>query len=154
MSIYTFYFISQIKELILKTDFIGAGVAGLTAALSCAYHGMTVSLYEKNENVESPIGAGVGLNGGLLALTKMGYRDMYKDIMEPLTVHHNVKGDKIIEVPMNFKGTPLEDHIGIFRRSDLIRNYIKEVNKNPKIKVYIGKKVTKYTQDRITVYES
>ena len=65
-------------------------MAGLTAALSCAYHGLTVSVYEKNPNIEKPLGAGLALNGGLLALTKMGYRHMFEDIMAPVKEGNNV----------------------------------------------------------------
>ena len=67
-------------------------MAGLTAALSCAYHGMTVSVYEKHPNVEDRLGAGLGLNGGLLGITKMGYHHMFKDIMMPVKTGNNVKG--------------------------------------------------------------
>ena len=56
---------------------LGCGVAGLTAALSCAYHGKTVDIFERAENVESAIGGGLGLNGGLLGLTKTRFYENY-----------------------------------------------------------------------------
>ena len=64
---------------------IGCGVAGLTAALSCAYHGMTVDIFERAKTVESAIGGGLGLNGGLVGLTKMGYHSVFKDILQPVS---------------------------------------------------------------------
>ena len=54
--------------------YLGCGVAGLTAALSCAYHGKRVDIFERAEKVESAIGGGLGLNGGLLGLTKATVR--------------------------------------------------------------------------------
>ena len=45
----------------------------MTAALSCAYHGKTVDIFERAEKVESAIGGGLGLNGGLLGLTKTSF---------------------------------------------------------------------------------
>ena len=42
----------------------------MTAALSCAYHGKRVDIFDRAEKVESAIGGGLGLNGGLLGLTK------------------------------------------------------------------------------------
>ena len=41
--------------------------------MSCAYHGKTVDIFERTEKVESAIGGGLGLNGGLLGLTKASF---------------------------------------------------------------------------------
>ena len=46
----------------------------MTAALSCAYHGKSVDIFDRAEKVESAIGGGLGLNGGLLGLTKATVR--------------------------------------------------------------------------------
>ena len=61
---------------------LGCGVAGLVAALSCTYHGQKVDIFERAGVIESAIGGGLGLNGGLLGLTKMGYHSVFKDILQ------------------------------------------------------------------------
>ena len=48
---------------------------------------------------------------------------------------------------MSVEGTSLEDHFGFFKRRDVIKNWMAEVKKNPKISVHIGQKVTKITQN-------
>ena len=67
---------------------LGCGVAGLTAALSCAYHGKTVDIFERAENVESAIGGGLGLNGGLLGLTKTRFYENYLEFCLSLRRYH------------------------------------------------------------------
>ena len=52
----------------------------MTAALSCAYHGKTVDIFERAEKVESAIGGGLGLNGGLLGLTKVTVFGLFQKI--------------------------------------------------------------------------
>ena len=72
--------------------FLGCGVAGLVAALSCTYHGQRVDIFERAGVIESPIGGGLGLNGGLLGLTKMGYHSVFKDILQASNLY--VKNSK------------------------------------------------------------
>ena len=71
---------------------LGCGVAGLVAALSCTYHGQKVDIFERAGVIESPIGGGLGLNGGLLGLTKMGYHSVFKDILQASNLY--VKNSK------------------------------------------------------------
>ena len=77
---------------------LGCGVAGLTAALSCAYHGFTVDIYERAKTVETAIGGGLGLNGGLVGLTKMGYHSVFKDIIQPIS--------KVFKISINSQPIP------------------------------------------------
>ena len=56
----------------------------MTAALSAAEHGLKVDIYERYESVKTPIGGGFALNGALLCLTSLGYRDLYEKLMAPI----------------------------------------------------------------------
>ena len=43
-------------------------------------------VYEQFKELLGPVGAGIGLNGGALCLTKLGYRHVWEDVAEQ--IHH------------------------------------------------------------------
>jgi len=139
-----------IKNSEADVGIIGCGVAGLVAALSCSYHGQKVDIFERAGVIESAIGGGLGLNGGLLGLTKMGYHSVFKDILQPVDVWHAVHNDQEVklEIGKEFPGTPLEGHFGIVRRQDIISELAKAVYDNPNITVRTKHKAVKLLQNK------
>lgn len=49
------------------------------------FHKLIV-VYEQFKELLGPVGAGIGLNGGALCLTKLGYRHVWEDVAEQ--IHH------------------------------------------------------------------
>ena len=82
---------------------LGCGVAGLVAALSCTYHGQKVDIFERAGVIESAIGGGLGLNGGLLGLTKMGYHSVFKDILQESNSLNSTSRSRICHVEFLLK---------------------------------------------------
>ena len=75
----------------------------MVAALSCTYHGQKVDIFERAGVIESAIGGGLGLNGGLLGLTKMGYHSVFKDILQAWNSLNSTSLSQICDVEFLLK---------------------------------------------------
>ncbi|CBY39286.1 unnamed protein product [Oikopleura dioica] len=127
---------------------VGAGLGGMTAALSLAFHGFKeIRIYEKSTKILNPIGAGIGINGSTLCLDKMNLSHVWKN------AGHAVHSTRITagnDKPSGFdikrllKGTILEDHFLVAKRNHLMKELWAECEKNPKIKTKLGVKISEY----------
>jgi len=135
---------------------IGMGVAGMTAALSAAEHGLKVDIFDRMTDVASPIGGGFALNGALLCLTKLGYRHIYDKHMVTINNGHQIGSDgkdKTVKFGEYLKGSDLEGHFGFFRRVDVMKSMYEALEKHPNVSCHLNHKATSLTQnaDKATV---
>jgi len=129
---------------------VGCGVAGLTAALSLAEHGFKVEIFDRVEQPDGGIGGGLALNGALLCLTKLGYRNIYEDIMVHPRQSKQITSDgmsHVMDLGEELKGSTLEGHFGFFRRSDIIYRLYETVKQHENINVHVKHKLIDVTQN-------
>lgn len=132
-----------------KIIVIGAGVAGQTAALSLEQNGFDVVLYEKSAKILSAIGAGIGISGGALCLTKMGMRHVWEPYTQQIYYGetHKVNGKTIkTDTAKLIKGTVMEGHMGAIKRDDLLNSLYKEMEKKENITIHLGKTAVNYNE--------
>ena len=90
-----------------------------------------------------PVGAGVGLNGGALCLTKLGYRHVWE---EPSIAIEDVRqvspnGVETEMFPLKLlKGTIMEDHFICVERTKFINSLFKAVSDAPNVSIKMGEK--------------
>ena len=133
---------------------IGMGVAGMTAALSAAEHGLKVDIFDRMSDVTSPIGGGFGLNGALLCLTKLGYRKMYEKHMVVMNNSHQVGSngkEKQVAFGKHIAKTKLAGHFGIFRRVDIMKAMYEALEAHPNVTCHLSHKAVGITQGENSV---
>merc|ERR1712130_519553 len=128
---------------------IGAGIAGQSAALALGRNGFRVKLYERFVELLDPVGAGIGLNGGALCLTQLGYRHIWEDISTPIKKAMLVSpsGSQAEMLPLHLlEGTKMEDHFVCMKRNHLINSLYNACNDAPNIDVKLGWRAHTYDQ--------
>jgi len=131
---------------------VGMGVAGQTAALSLSKNGYEVNIYEKSTKVLSPVGAGIALTGGAMCLRDLGVGHICDNIAaRPERAQSYELGAKkpfVMNIAKNLSGTPLENNFLFARRDDLLNALYAELEKDTNISVSLGKKATKFQEDK------
>ncbi|CAG5090862.1 Oidioi.mRNA.OKI2018_I69.PAR.g12740.t1.cds [Oikopleura dioica] len=110
-----------------------------------------VNIYEQFKELLGPVGAGIGLNGGALCLSKLGYRHVWEDVAEQ--IHHvnqvSPSGNISRMFPLDLlKNTPMEGHFICARRDLFIRNLFKAMEENPDVNIHIGEKAVNFDQTK------
>ena len=133
---------------------IGMGVAGMTAALSAAEHGLKVEIFDRMASVDSPIGGGVALNGALLCLTRLGYRKMYEKHMIAINHSHQIGADgkdKSVAFGEHLAKSKLNGHFGFFRRVDIMKSMFEALEAHPNVTCHLSHKAVDIAQDETSV---
>jgi salicylate hydroxylase len=131
---------------------VGAGIGGLTTALSCLRHGMRVTLLEQAKELRE-IGAGVQISSnGASVLRELGLSEEVERVaVKPITfrVLSFETGDLISDMPL---GKEAEERYGApfyqFHRADLLATL---TNNLPPNVLRIQSRVEDFTQDESSV---
>merc|ERR1711935_169286 len=143
-----------LRENMADVGIIGMGVAGMTAALSAAEHGLKVEIFDRMADVASPIGGGFVLNGALLCLTKLGYRKMYEKHMVMFNSSHQIGADgkdKSVAFGEHLAKSKLNGHFGVFRRVDIMKSMFEALEAHPNVTCHLSHKAVDIAQDETSV---
>lgn len=124
---------------------VGAGVAGLTAALSLAENGTEVTIVEQAERL-SEVGAGLQISpNGARILAKLGVLDLFcTDWLEPesVTLASGQTLADLASVPLGaFAIQRWNAPYGVLHRATLQQALLRKVEDNPRCRLRLGRRI-------------
>lgn len=125
---------------------VGAGVAGLTTALSLAESGTKVAILEQAERL-SEVGAGLQISpNGARILSKLGVLDLFQEQwLEPdgVTLASGKTLSDIATVPLGASGRERwAAPYGVLHRATLQQALLQKVNDNPNCRLELGCRIS------------